>query len=620
MPTSLGDLLSRSRDPSRLGPHFRALAFGMADIRWRRMNSMSSTTQMMDDFLQSQRRGICHRSMLAATAAGLMLAIGTDVSPIRAQEGCCFEPAYRLECETVMQPQPVERLRLSYETKYVEEEVTSYRPVVKERVEERVYRVAKPVTETSYREERFTVYKPVVETSYREETVTNTRYVTEQAEREEKVTTMRPVTETQMVERRYTVQRPVVETQYRQQQYTVQRPVVETQMQTQQVTSYRPVTTMENRTVDAGGYVPQTTVTPGSVQYGMGWNPRAYAVPGPLGLFARVRGAPVVVPQVTPPVAQTQMVYRPNYVTQQVAKTNYVPEVQQVQRPVQVTKLQQEVVTQQVPVQVQRMQTEVVTQKVPVQTTRMVPQTVVRKIPYTVQRPVTETSTRKVPVQRKRWVAEERVRKVPVQTTRMVYETRREPVTVRYVEQEEVKRIVKRPVTVPRYEKVTEMRYVPRQVVQRLPLSYVDPFSPAIVSGYSSFAPSVQLPTPAETVDSESVDDGEVSRRRPADENGQSVLEDSDQDSDDAMQPQSRLGGVQFGDLESEQDDDSRAPRGGNNRDIDDDAESNDPRDVIELQQPELNTQETGWRTQDRAKVREVHHPIRWNPVYAREV
>src|SRR6056297_3262798 len=99
------------------------------------------------------------RRLLIALIVG---AIGTTATSVEAQDGCCFQPAYRLECETVMQPELVERMRVTYETQMVEEEVTSYRPVLKTRVEEREYRVAKPVTETSFREERYTIYKPVV--------------------------------------------------------------------------------------------------------------------------------------------------------------------------------------------------------------------------------------------------------------------------------------------------------------------------------------------------------------------------------------------------------------------------------------------------------------------------
>jgi hypothetical protein len=121
--------------------------------------------------------------------------------------------------------------------------------------------------------------------------------------------------------------------------------------------------------------------------------------------------------------------------------------------------------------------------------------TQVRKVPYVVQRPVTETMTRKVPVQNQRWVKEMKVRKVPIQTTRMIYETRKEPQEVRYYETEAVTRTVRRPVTRKVYVPYDTTVMVPRQVVQRTPLSYYDPFSPAIASGYSSFSGAVSTPS-----------------------------------------------------------------------------------------------------------------------------
>ncbi|MEM9366364.1 MAG: hypothetical protein AAGD07_10230 [Planctomycetota bacterium] len=546
-----------------------------------------------------------------ATALVCCWVVSAVQSHAFAQDGCCFEPAYRLECETVVQPRPVTRMRLTYDTQYVEQEQVTYRNVPKTRVEEREYRVARPITETSYREEEYTVYRPVVETSYRNETVTQTRYVTETAEREERYTTLRPVTETQMLQQRFTVQRPVVETQYRDQQYVVQRPVTETHMQTQAYTSYRPVTTMENQTIDAGGYVAQSVVTPGTTQYGLAWNPRAYAVPGPFGIFARVRGAATVAPYTTPPQVQTQYAYRPNYITQQVARTSYVPEVQQVQRPVTVTRMQSEVVNQRVPVQVQRMESQVVTQNVPVQTTRMVPTVEVRKIPYTVQRPVTETSTRQVPVQERKWVAEKRVRKIPVRSTRLVYETRKEPVTVRYYEQEEVRQKVLRPLTVPRYEPYTVTQYVPQQVVQRMPLSYVDPFSPAIIQGYSSFAPSTSSIVTQPSISSETV----IRSDKPAVEDvpagdGESDVLDSPANGD-LDEPQSRLGEVEFGAPEN-------AGASGDN------VEEPSPSDYDQIDDPQL---EDGRQTRvpaatsirpvsTRPVFRPIAHRVRFQPSY----
>lgn len=521
------------------------------------------------------------RALLAAWIGSLFggaIAAVPTATPAVAQvpsDACCFAPSYRLQTETVMQPQTVQRYRLVRETDYREEEIVSYRPVLKTRTEQREVRVARPVTETSYREERYTVQIPVTETSYRDESYTETTYVTETTEREESVTTMRPVTETQMVQRQHVVQRPVVETQMYQQQYMVQRPVTETQMvqqqyqvqrpvtetqlQTQQHVVQRPVTTITNQVVETGGYVNQQVVQPGQVRYGLQWVPRAVQTTGPLGIFSVNRGAAVWTPTVTPPTVQNQLVFQSNPVTQQVAQTSYVNEVQQTQVPVQVTRMQNELVTQQVPVQVTRMQNEMVTQQVPVQvtrmqsetvteqlpvqTTRMVPMVETRRVPVTTQRPVTETKTRRVPTQQTRWVSEERVRRVPVTCTRIEYETRMEPHEVRYYEQERVVQTVRRPVVTEKYVPYTETILVPRQVVQRVPLSYYDPFAPAILQGYSTLAPASSS-TPSDsaadplssygssvtTPPDHSSDDGTVSAaRQPLDENGSSPAADQDQ-------------------------------------------------------------------------------------------
>ncbi len=221
------------------------------------------------------------------------------------------------------------------------------------------------------------------------------------------------------------------------------------------------------------------------------------------------------VPSVTPPTVQNQLVFQSNPVTQQVAQTSFVNEIQQTQVPVQVmrmqnetvtqqvpvqvTRMQNEVVTQQVPVQVTRMHSETVTQQVPVQTTRMVPMVETRRVPITTQRPVTETRTRRVPVEQTRWVTEERVRRVPVTNTRIEYETRTEPHEVRYFEQERVVQTVRRPVTSGKYVPYEETVMVPRQVVQRVPLSYYDPFAPAILQGFSTLEPSSSAPASSST-------------------------------------------------------------------------------------------------------------------------
>jgi hypothetical protein len=542
-----------------------------------------------------------HTSIALFTVATFAASMAGNAS---GQEGCCFEPTYRLECETVMEPQVVQRMRLSTQTEYVDEQVTSYRPVLRTRTEEREYKVARPVVETSFREERFTVWKPVVETSYRDETVQQTTYVNETAEREEQYTTYKPVVETQYYDQQYAVQRPVTETQYYNQRYAVQRPVTETLMQTQQYTSLRPVTTVQNQTVDAGGYVAQQTVVPGQVQYKTQYIPRTHATPGPFGLFARVRGSYAVTPTVTAPTVQTQYAYRPNYITQQVAQTQYVPQTQAVQVPVQVQRMQTEYVDQQIPVQTTRMQTEMVTQKVPVQTTRMVAMTEVRKVPYVVTKPVTQTLTRKVPVQQQRWVTEEKVRKVPVQQTRMVYETKKEPVQVSYYEQEAVVQTVRKPVTKQVYVPYNETIMVPRQVVQRTPLSYYDPFSPAIRSGYSSFSPPISSTVvgPSTVVSPPYQSSFAPSVAQPIETPGDSVLEAPKKLSD---VPKTRMNKIEMGPIEKSE--------------TSDQSESTfDSDDANELPAPALKAPLNSGSDDD-TDATEAGFRLRWLPRFARE-
>jgi len=332
--------------------------------------------------------------------------------------------------------------------------------------------------------------------------------------------------------------------------------------------------------------------------------PRAVQTTGPFGILSVNRGAAVWAPQVTPPTVQNQMVYQPNLITQQVAQTSFVPEVQQQQVPVQVMRMQTETVTQQVPVQVTRMQSETVTQQVPVQTTRMVPMVETRKVPVTVQRPITETMTRRVPVQQQRWVAEEQVRRVPVTSTRVEYETRKEPVEVQFFEQERVVRKVRRPVTRQTYVPYTETVMVPRQVVQRTPLTYFDPFAPAIISGHSSLGGSSSTVSPS-TVDSvtsgrPAIENGakngdKTEAAKPAagdvDLNGPSVL------APPANAPQPRVGGVEIGAPEKvDATEESATP-----------SASDEASDDDELKAPVLDTNGAGYR-------------IRYRPLLAREI
>jgi hypothetical protein len=398
----------------------------------------------------------------AAVAAGAMTDGG--FSRVTAQEACCYQPAYRLQCATVMEPEKQITMRPVWESIPEVREVTETRMVRKLRTEEREYTVAKPVTETAYREEEYTVMRPVLETSYEQRSRDVTRMVTETSEREEQ----------------YTTYRPVVETTIHQRQYQVQRPVTETAYQTQAYTTLRPVTTYQNQVVDAGGYVPQQVVVPGTVGYGLQWVPRAYQTTGPLGILAVNRGGLFWTPQVTPPTVQTQMAYRPNLINQQVAQTQYVPET----------------VQQQVPVQRTRIETETVTENVPVQVTKMEPIVETRRVPVTVQRPVTETISEQVPVQKYKYVRETKTRRVPVVSHRIEYETRKEPVQVEYYEPETVTRQYTVTRQVQRMVPVETTVMVQRPVLQGVPLSYYDGFGAAITSGYSSLRlPVVEYPS-----------------------------------------------------------------------------------------------------------------------------
>jgi hypothetical protein len=145
---------------------------------------------------------------------------------------------------------------------------------------------------------------------------------------------------------------------------------------------------------------------------------------------------------------------------------------------------------------------------------------------------------------------------------------------------------------------------VPKQVVQRVPLSYYDPFSPAIVSGYSSFSPAV---TSSTVISSKPI----VSQ--PAESMGQSVLEPP---SSSDNTPRTKLKKVEIGEPEKADSDASSDAEA-------DDAEADDADDVRtddteELLPPALNDQEDS--NPEGADGQNVGWRIRWNPVYAHEV
>lgn len=369
---------------------------------------------------------------------------------------CC--PTYSTQSQTILEPQIEQRLRVVYDTEYVEEQVVTNRLVPKTRMEVREYQVSRPVVETSTVEERYTVLRPVTRREMVDQSYDETSYVTETAEREESYTTYHPVTETQ----------------YQTQNYVVQRPVVETQYQTQQYTTYQPVTSYQTAVVDQGQYYVQQYQQPGDTRYGLRFVPGGYSADAYGGAAFR-RGGLGWVPYTSQGSSFAQLQYRPNPVQVAVPQTTLMPQVQQ----------------QQVPVQVTRMESEVVQQQVPYNVTRMEATQQTRKIPYTVQRPVTRRVERQVPVDRTEMVEQEMIRPKTVQRTSYKLETITKEVPVQFYETEAISTTVRVPRRVPRWEAYNVTRMVPRTVQSPVVLSYSDPYSVPLSMGHSSWMPAI---------------------------------------------------------------------------------------------------------------------------------
>jgi hypothetical protein len=355
-------------------------------------------------------------------------------------------PAYTVIPQTVMEERIEQRMRAVWDVEYIEEEVTQYRPVLRERVETQRQTVRRPVVETSTVEERYTVRTPVQRREFVEQQFQETSFVTETAEREETHVSFRPIQETHFQ----------TQTQF------VQRPVTETQFQTQQHTTFQPVTTFQNTVVDQGQFVAQPFYQPGDTRYGLRWMGGGMTT-NQIGQTAWRRGGLGWVPYTSPGTMQAQIQYQPNPVQVSIPQTTMMPQVHNVQVPIQVT----------------RMQTEAVQSQVPVTTTRMEPVYETRRIPYTVQKPVTETRTRQVPVDRVEWVEQVMVRPKTVERTSFRMETVERPVTVRYYENEAFQVKVSRPQRVLRYEPYEVRVRTPRTVQSPVVLSYSDPYSAA---------------------------------------------------------------------------------------------------------------------------------------------
>lgn len=386
-----------------------------------------------------------------------LLAIGLSVIPSGIFSGgassqavaqCGCAPAYTVIPQTVMEEHIEQRMRPVWDLEYVEQEITQYRPVLKERTETQRQTVRRPVVETSTVEERYTVKTPVTRRDWVDQSYQETSFVTETSEREES----------------YLSYRPVQETHYQTQSHVVQRPVVETQYQTQQYTTYQPVTNYHSAVVDQGQYVAQSIYQPGDTRYGLRWMGGGLTT-NEFGQTGFRRGGLGWVPYTSPGTMQAQVFYQPNPVQVTVPQTTLMPQVQQVQVPVQVTRMQNEVVQTQVPYNV----------------TRMEPVYESRKVPVTVQKPVTQTMTRKVPVDRVEWVEQVMVRPKTIERTSYKLETIEQPVTVRYYENEAFPVKVRTPRRVLRYEPYEVRVRTPRVVQSPVVLSYSDPYSASSV-------------------------------------------------------------------------------------------------------------------------------------------
>jgi hypothetical protein len=98
-------------------------------------------------------------TLLAAAAQG-SLAHGQD---------CCPQQVYRLEYQTVYEPQEMTAFRVEYETVFDEQQVTTFRQVYETQMQERRTIVRTPLVETAMRDEQFTQLEPV--TTFRQQFV-----------------------------------------------------------------------------------------------------------------------------------------------------------------------------------------------------------------------------------------------------------------------------------------------------------------------------------------------------------------------------------------------------------------------------------------------------------------
>lgn len=149
---------------------------------------------------------------------------------------------------------------------------------------------------------------------------------------------------------------------------------------------------------------------------------------------------------------------------------------------------------------VQKQKTETRSVKVAVPVT----ETIYRQESYTVWRPAYENQDEDQKVNREgrkpeqgstsRLIAEERFREIPVKTTKLVYREQKRSVLVDYYELEAFQDTVYSPICRPMIVRDFETTLVPKITLQRNRVQYTDPFSPAILAGYSSFIPPILQP------------------------------------------------------------------------------------------------------------------------------
>ena len=141
---------------------------------------------------------------------------------------------------------------------------------------------------------------------------------------------------------------------------------------------------------------------------------------------------------------------------------------------------------------------------------------------------------------------------------------------------------------------------VPKQVVQRVPLSYYDPFSPAIVNGYSSFsAPSDSssiygstiIPAPSSVV------------VQPSESTDHSVLSPPKSLSD---KPTTEMRRIETGPLETPE---ANVPE----------PEAIDPEDLEEIPAPEVDLNSPENDSDESTDANEAGWRIQWTPRFARQ-